>query len=98
MANERTSGTVDNWELLKRVGMVSDSGEVRRSSPLSSPGDFRELATRLLRAVNRPFDLVVVRDLFGDRVLGYDSACLLGNRCSSVTTKKASSSWRVRIR
>ena len=70
------SDTENNRILLKSIGMLSDSGEVMRSNPLSSPPSFRELASRLLRIVDQPFDLVVVRDLFGDRVLGYELALL----------------------
>lgn len=70
------SDTENNRILLKSIGMLSDSGEVMRSNPLSSPPSFRELASRLLRIVDQPFDLVVVRDLFGDRVLGYEFALL----------------------
>ena len=82
MSNDSTSETMDNRELFKRVGMLSDDGEVRRSSPLSSPVAFRELATRLLQIVDQPFDLIVVRDLFGDRVLGYELAQLAGKRAA----------------
>jgi hypothetical protein len=78
VADAGTSDAVDNRELFKKVGLVSDSGEVQRSNPLSSPVDFKELATRLLRIVDQPFDLIVVRDLFGDRVLGYELAQLAG--------------------
>lgn len=78
MSNGSTSEAADNRELFKRVGMLSDGGEVRRSSPLSSPAAFRELAARLLQLVDQPFDLIVVRDLFGDRVLGYELSHLSG--------------------
>lgn len=61
-------------ELLEKVGMLSANAEPRRSIPLSDPGAFRELASRLANTVDRPYDLVVVRDLFGDRVLGYQMA------------------------
>lgn len=82
MTDDRTDGSVENGVLFERVGMISDGGEVRRSNPLASPGDFRELAARLLQIVDRPFDLVVVRDLFGDRVLGYELALLAGKPVS----------------
>ncbi len=68
--------------LFERVGMISEDGEVRRSNPLASPADFGELAARLLRVVDRPFDLIVVRDLFGDRVLGYELGRLAGKPVS----------------
>ena len=82
MADDRKSDSVENGVLFERVGMISDGGEVRRSNPLASPADFRDLAARLLRIVDRPFDLIVVRDLLGDRVLGYQLALLTGKPVS----------------
>ncbi|QIN78501.1 hypothetical protein GBA65_08180 [Rubrobacter marinus] len=75
-------GTVENGVLFERVGMITEGGEVRRSNPLASPANFRELAARLLEIVDQPFDLIVVRDLFGDRVLGYELALLSGKPVS----------------
>jgi hypothetical protein len=72
----RGVGGADNRELLQRVEMISEGGEVRRSNPLSNPPAFKELASRLLGIVDRPFDLLVVRDLFGDKVLAYEMALL----------------------
>jgi hypothetical protein len=65
-------------DLLSRVGMLREGGEVRRSDPLRDPAAFHELARRLFEAVDRPFDVVVVRDLFGDRVLGYELGLMAG--------------------
>src|SRR5215210_7823516 len=67
-----------NVELLERIGMLSSGEEVRRSSPLSDPQAFKELSSRLAGAVDEPYDLIVVRDLFGDRVLGYQLALVTG--------------------
>lgn len=75
-------GAVENDVLFEKVGMVVEGGEVRRSNPLASPADFRELAARLLGIVGQPFDLIVVRDLFGDRVLGYELALMSGKPVS----------------
>ncbi len=69
---------VDSHELLKRVGMVGTDAGFRRSSPLSEPPAFAELAARLSAVVDQNYDLIVVRDLFGDRVLGYQLALLCG--------------------
>lgn len=77
-----TDGSVENGVLFERVGMVVEGGKVRRSNPLASPADFRELAARLLEIVDQPFDLIVVRDLFGDRVLGYELALSSGKPVS----------------
>lgn len=63
-----------NNELLEKVGMTAANAEPRRSKPLSAPPAFRELASRLATTVDQPYDLIVVRDLFGDRVLGYQLA------------------------
>jgi hypothetical protein len=71
---ENTSVTTD--ELLRRAGLLA-AGEVpHRSNPLSDPPAFRELAFRLAGIVDQPYDLIVVRDLFGDRVLGYQLALI----------------------
>ena len=82
MTDESSVSSAENGVLFERVGMVADGGEVRRSNPLASPPDFRELAARLLQVVDVPFDLIVVRDLFGDRVLGYELAQLAGKPVS----------------
>ena len=82
MTDDGNGGSVENGVLFERVGMVADGGEVRRSNPLASPADFRKLAARLLEVVDRPFDLIIVRDLFGDRVLGYELAQLAGKPVS----------------
>jgi hypothetical protein len=58
-------------ELLERVGMLDSEGNPHRSNPLSSPAAFKELTSRLAAAVGTSYDIIVVRDLFGDRVLGY---------------------------
>ena len=63
-----------NSELLEKVGMIAANAGPRRSSPLSAPPAFRELASRLAATVDEHYDLIVVRDLFGDRVLGYQVA------------------------
>ncbi len=78
MTDDGNGISAENGVLFGRVGMVAEGGEVRRSNPLASPADFRELASRLLEIVDRPFDLIVVRDMFGDRVLGYELAQLSG--------------------
>ena len=67
-----------NIELLERIGMLSRSEDVRRSSPLSDPQAFKELSSRLAEAVDEPYDLIVVRDLFGDRMLAYQLALITG--------------------
>jgi orotate phosphoribosyltransferase len=82
VTDDGNGNPVENGVLFERVGMVADGGEVRRSNPLASPADFRKLAARLLEAVDRPFDLIIVRDLFGDRVLGYELAQLAGKPVS----------------
>lgn len=82
MTDDRNVSSAENAALFERVGMVAAGGEVRRSNPLASPADFRELAARLLKVVDQPFDLIVVRDLFGDRVLGYQLALLAGKPVS----------------
>jgi hypothetical protein len=71
---ESTSATIG--ELLIRVGLLTAGGEPHRSDPLSDPLAFRELTSRLAGIVDRPYDLIVVRDLFGDRVLGYQLALI----------------------
>jgi len=70
--------TAGNLELLERVGMLTPGKEPRRSSPLSDPPAFRELVSRLAEVADTPYDLIVVRDLFGDRVLGYHLALITG--------------------
>ncbi len=67
-----------NVELLERIGMLSHREEVSRSSPLSDPPAFKELSSRLAEAVDEPYDLIVVRELFGDRVLAYQLALITG--------------------
>ncbi len=67
-----------NVELLGRIGMLSHGEDVRRSSPLSNPQAFKELSSRLAEVVDGPYDLIVVRDLFGDRVLAYQLALITG--------------------
>ena len=67
-----------NVELLERIGMLSHREEVSRSSPLSDPPAFKELSSRLAEAVDEPYDLIVVRDLFGDRMLAYQLALITG--------------------
>ncbi len=71
---ENTS--VTNDELLRRVGLLTADEEPHRSNPLSDPPAFRKLAFRLAGIVDQPYDLIVVRDLFGDRVLGYQLALI----------------------
>jgi adenine/guanine phosphoribosyltransferase-like PRPP-binding protein len=67
-----------NIELLERIGMLSRGEDVRRSSPLSDPQAFKVLSSRLAEAVDEPYDLIVVRDLFGDRMLAYQLALITG--------------------
>jgi adenine/guanine phosphoribosyltransferase-like PRPP-binding protein len=67
-----------NVELLERIGMLSRSQGVRRSSPLADPQAFKVLSSRLTEVVDEPYDLIVVRDLFGDRVLAYQLALITG--------------------
>jgi len=71
---ESTSVPID--ELLRRVGLLTADEEPHRSDPLSDPPAFRELTFRLAGIVDQPYDLIVVRDLFGDRVLGYQLALI----------------------
>jgi hypothetical protein len=65
-------------ELLRRIGMLTPDGEPHRSNPLLDPAAFRELVSQLAGIVDRPYDLIVVRDLFGDRVLGYQLCLITG--------------------
>ena len=58
--------------------MLTPGEEPHRSNPLSDPPAFRELTSRLAGIVDEPYDLIVVRDLFGDRVLGYQLALISG--------------------
>jgi adenine/guanine phosphoribosyltransferase-like PRPP-binding protein len=67
-----------NVELLERIGMLSHREEVSRSSPLSDPPAFKELSSRLAEMVDEPYELIVVRELFGDRVLAYQLALITG--------------------
>jgi hypothetical protein len=70
--------SAETQELLFRVGMIGDSREPRRSNPLSDPPAFRELAARLAGMVDVEYDLIVVRNLFGDKVLGYQLSLISG--------------------
>lgn len=63
---------LDTPRLLCNVGMLEDGEPVRRANPLRDPASFHELARRLRALVEDEFDVIVVRDLFGDRVLGYE--------------------------
>jgi hypothetical protein len=65
-------------DLLQKVGMLRPGAEPQRSKPLSNPRAFMELASRLAEIIDWPYDLIVVRDLFGDRVLGYQLALISG--------------------
>ena len=80
--SERSLGgdftAASNVELLERIAILPRGEEVSRSSPLSDPLAFKELSFRLAEAVDEPYDLIVVRDLFGDRVLGYQLALITG--------------------
>jgi orotate phosphoribosyltransferase len=67
-----------NVELLERIGMLSRRQGVRRSRPLADPQAFKVLSSRLTEVVDEPYDLIVVRDLFGDRVLAYQLALITG--------------------
>ena len=71
---QSTSATIAG--LFRRVGLLTADEEPHRSNPLSDPPAFRELTLRLAGIVDRPYDLIVVRDLFGDRVLGYQLALI----------------------
>lgn len=70
--------TASNIELLERVGMLPRGEDTRRSNPLSDPQAFKELSSRLAETVDELYDLIVVRDLFGDRVLAYQLALITG--------------------
>lgn len=50
--------------------MISSGWGLGGSNPLSDPPAFSKLASRLSRAVEEPYDLFVVRDLFG---IGYSA-------------------------
>lgn len=81
MIDESSQGdlaAVSTTELLEKVGMLVPDEEPHRSSPLSDPWAFREVASRLAGVIDEPYDLIVVRDLFGDRVLGYQLALITG--------------------
>lgn len=75
---ESDQETVDTRNLLTSVGMLDESGKLRRSRPLSNPASFHELARRLFALVDREFDVIVVRDLFSDHVLGYELGLMAG--------------------
>lgn len=75
MNNEVQTPTRD---LLERVGMLSSEGRTQRSDPVRDPEAFKTLAERLSQAVREPYDLIVVRDLFGDKVLGYQLSLISG--------------------
>jgi hypothetical protein len=70
--------TTEVRDLLQKVGMLRPGAEPQRSNPLSNPQAFKELASRLAKIIDVPYDLIVVRDLFGDRVLGYQLALITG--------------------
>lgn len=78
MNSDTKSNETEPRDLLRLVGMIDAAGTVHRSNPLRDPRAFHELAGRLHRLVDGAFDLVVVRDLFGDRVLGYELGALAG--------------------
>lgn len=63
-------------ELLGKVGVLDSEGNPHRSNPLSHPWAFEELASRLAAEVDAAYDVILVRDLFGDRVLGYQLSLL----------------------
>jgi hypothetical protein len=68
---DATGFSASTAELLEKVGMISSGWGLERSNPLSDPPAFSELASRRLsRAVEEPYDLFVVRDLFG---IGYSA-------------------------
>lgn len=71
-------GSVDTKELLSRVGMLHPDTS-HRSNPLLDPSAFKELARRLNNLIDEPYDAIVVRDLFGDKMLGYELALESGN-------------------
>lgn len=70
--------TADTRELLTRVGLIDSDGKPHRSSPLSDPPAFGELVSRLASFIDAAYDILVVRDLFGDRVLGYQLSLISG--------------------
>lgn len=65
-------------ELLEKVGMLDSERKPHRSSPLSHPQAFMELTSRLSAEIEAAYDIIVVRDLFGDRMLGYQLSILTG--------------------
>jgi hypothetical protein len=67
---DATGFSASTTELLEKVGMIFSGWGLERSNPLSDPPAFSELASRLSRAVEEPYDLFVVRDLFG---IGYSA-------------------------
>lgn len=72
------STATETRELLTRVGMIDSEGKPHRSSPLLDPPAFSELVSRLASTVEAPYDVIVVRNLFGDRVLGYQLSLISG--------------------
>jgi orotate phosphoribosyltransferase len=70
--------TATAQDLLEAVGMLDREKNPHRSSPLSHPLAFKELTSRLAAEVDTAYDIIVVRDLFGDRVLGYQLSILSG--------------------
>lgn len=70
--------TITVRELLEEVGMLDSEGKPHRSNPLSHPPAFEELTSRLAPEIDAAYDIIVVRDLFGDRVLGYQLSILTG--------------------
>lgn len=70
--------TITARELLEGVGMLDSEGKPHRSNPLSHPPAFKELTSRLTAKIEAAYDIIVVRDLFGDRVLGYQLSILTG--------------------
>jgi hypothetical protein len=68
--------TATAWELIEKVGMLDSERNPHRSNPLLHPPAFKELASRLAAEIEAAYDIIVVRDLFGDRVLGYQLSLL----------------------
>lgn len=65
---------VETRDLLSRVGTLDLDGNAHRCNPLLDPPSFRELSQRLNDLVDEPYDVIVVRDLFADKMLGYQLA------------------------
>jgi hypothetical protein len=72
------SAATTTYELLERVGMLAPEGKRHRSNPLADPPAFEGLVSRLAGIIDRSYDLIVVRDIFGDRVLGYQLSLATG--------------------